>query len=69
MDDEKSTHDKLVDTYLEYFKYNELWHKRRSVRMYYATQKNLKKIKRLAKQLELENKEIFKNRPRPRRKK
>lgn len=67
MDNGKTTHDKLVDAYLEYFKYNELWHKRRSVRMYYGTQKNLKKIKRLARQLESENKEIFKNRPRPKR--
>ena len=53
------THDKLTKAYIEYFKNNEKWVRRRSVRTYYATQRHLKQIKKLAHQLEKENREIF----------
>jgi len=56
MDD---THDQLVKEYLEYFKANEKWVARRSIRTYYATQKHLKQIKRLAQKLERENLNLY----------
>ena len=57
MDD---THDQLVKAYLEYFKANERWEKKRSWRSYYATQRWLRKIKSLSKQKQEENTVIFK---------
>lgn len=63
---EDDTHDQLTQAYLEYFKAYEWWETKRSVRAYYATQKQLKRIKKLARQLEKENTDIFRrvqNRP------
>jgi len=58
---EDDTHDKLTKAYIEYYKANEKWVRRRSYRTYYATQQWLKKIQRLSKQLQKENLEIFQN--------
>jgi len=56
---EDDTHDKLTKAYLEYFKHNEKWETRLSTRTYYATQQELRKIKKLAKQKETENRQLF----------
>jgi len=61
-----NTHDKLVEEYLNYFRQNELWQERRSIRTYYGTQRHLRNIRNLCIQLEKENRAIFQNRPRPR---
>ena len=53
------THDELVKAYLEYYKANEKWERSRSYRTYYATQRWLRKIRRLAKAKGEENKEYF----------
>ena len=52
-------HDELVKAYLEYFKANEKWERNRSYRTYYATQRWLRKIRRLAKAKSEENKDYF----------
>jgi hypothetical protein len=41
-------HDQLVKAYLDYFKANEWWERKRSVRAYYAVQKSIREIKELA---------------------
>lgn len=41
-------HDQLVREYLNYFRENEKWEQKDSVRKYYAVQKHIKKIKKLA---------------------
>jgi len=56
MDD---THDQLVKAYLEYFKANEKWEIRRSMRTYYATQRWLREIQKLSKAKQKENTEFF----------
>ena len=56
---EEDTHDKLVKAYLEYFRCNEWWVRKRSHRSYYETQQNLREIRSLAKQLINENLEYF----------
>ena len=43
-------HDRLVKAYLEYFKANEAWEHRQSVRKYYAVQKCVREIRILAKE-------------------
>jgi len=48
-------HDRLVEAYLEYFKANEAWERKQSVRKYYAVQKCVREIRDLA---DLRNKEI-----------
>ena len=48
-------HDKLVKAYLEYFKANEAWEHKQSVRKYYAVQKCIRNIRDIA---DLRNKEI-----------
>lgn len=53
------THDKLTKAYLEYFKANEKWETKKSVRTYYATQKWLRQIQKLSKAKQKENTEIF----------
>ena len=53
------THDELVKAYLEYFKANEAWEQRKSVRKYYAVQKCVRKIRKLAKERNTEIKEDF----------
>jgi hypothetical protein len=58
-DIEDDIHDKLTKAYLEYFKANEKWEVRRSVRTYYATQKWLREIQKLGKAKQKENTEIF----------
>lgn len=61
------THDKLVKTYLEYFKTYDHYMERGTVRGYYAHQKNVRELYRLAKLLNKELQEEFYNcRPRPR---
>ena len=59
-------HDKLTQAYLEYFKANEWWETKRSVRGYYAAQRWLREIQKLSKAKQKENTEIFRqvqNRP------
>jgi len=56
MDD---THDQLVKAYLEYFKANEKWEIRRSMRTYYATQRWLREIQKLSKAKQKENTDFF----------
>jgi len=56
---EDDTHDKLTKAYIEYFKHNEKWQRRHSVRTYYATQKKLQEIKALSTQLLRENRTLF----------
>ena len=51
--------DKLVQAYLDYFKANDWWERSRSYRAYYATQKHLRQIKRLAKAKSDENHDYF----------
>jgi hypothetical protein len=58
MDD---THDELVKAYLEYFKANEAWERKKSVRKYYAVQQCTKKIKKISHQRNLEIREEFYN--------
>jgi len=53
------THDKLVKAYLEYFKANEKWESGRSYRAYYATQKWLRQIRKLAKARDIDNRTFF----------
>jgi hypothetical protein len=48
-------HDKLVQAYLEYFKANEAWERKQSVRKYYAVQKCVREIRDIA---DMRNKEI-----------
>jgi len=48
-------HDQLVKAYLDYFKKNEIWERRRSVRTYFEVQKCIRKVRELA---EARNKEI-----------
>jgi len=48
-------HDQLVKAYLDYFKANEWWERKRSVRAYYAVQKSIREIKELA---TLRNREV-----------
>ena len=50
-----SIHDKLVKAYLDYFKANEWWEEKRSVRGYYEVQKHIRNIRTLA---DARNKEI-----------
>ena len=52
-------HDELVKAYLEYFKANEAWERRQSVRKYYAVQKAVRQIKKLAKDRNEEIREQF----------
>ena len=52
--------DQLVKAYLEYFKANDKWEKNLSYRTYYATQKWLREIRRLAKEKQVANKDYFK---------
>jgi len=56
---EDDLHDKITKAYLEYFKANEWWETRRSVRAYYKVQQCLKEIRRLTKQRIDENKQLF----------
>lgn len=61
MDNENSPedlHDQLVKAYLNYFRENEKWEQRDSVRQYYAVQVHVKKIKKLARLRELEIRKI-----------
>lgn len=46
---EKDTHDKLVEAYLNYFKVNENFEKRNSVRTHRFSRKWLREIRKLAK--------------------
>lgn len=64
--EEKSLHDQLVEAYLAYFAANEQWQARRSERTYYETQRNLRLIRTLAKQIKDANNNWYQNRPRPR---
>ena len=52
-------HDKLVKAYLEYFKANEWWQTKKSVRAYYSTQKKLREIREISKNLQDENRQMF----------
>jgi len=56
---EDDTHDKLTKAYIEYFKANEKWETKRSVRTYFATQKQLRQIHKLSRQKQRENTEIY----------
>lgn len=49
MSEEDSTHDQLIQAYLDYFKANEWWERKESIRAYAAVQQQVKKIKNLAK--------------------
>jgi hypothetical protein len=49
-ENEESTHDQLVQAYLDYFKANEWWERSYSVRAYSAVQKQTRLIKALAKE-------------------
>ena len=53
--------DQLVKAYLEYFKANDKWEKNLSYRTYYATQRWLREIRRLAKEKQVANKDHFKD--------
>lgn len=55
---EDDLHDQLVKAYLEYFKASEKWEKQDSFRKYYATQKPLRKIRKLALEREKQIREI-----------
>ena len=55
----EDTHDQLVKAYLEYFKAQEWWLRKRSHRAYYETQKWLREIRRLAKAKQLENTDYY----------
>ena len=48
-------HDRLVKAYLDYFKANEAWERKQSVRKYYSVQKCIREIRDIA---DLRNKEI-----------
>lgn len=48
-DDEESIHDQLIQAYLDYFKANDWWEQKNSVRAYWAIQKQTRLIKKLAK--------------------
>lgn len=54
----KDLHDQLVHAYLEYFRANEIWERKHSVRTYSIVQKATREIKRLAKERNTEIKEI-----------
>jgi len=56
---EDDTHDKLTKAYIEYYKANEKWETRRSVRTYYTTQQKLREIQKLSKAKQKENKTLF----------
>jgi len=56
---EDDTHDKLTKAYIEYYKANEKWETRRSVRTYYATQKQLREIQKLSKAKQKENLKLY----------
>jgi hypothetical protein len=53
------TQDKLVQAYLEYFKANEWWEQKRSIRGYYAANRWLREIRKLAKTKQEENTDYF----------
>ena len=52
---EDDIHDQLVQAYLEYFKANEVWERRKSVRTYFKVQQCIRKVRDLA---DSRNKEI-----------
>lgn len=52
-------HDELVKAYLDYFKANEAWEQRKSVRKYYAVQKAIRQIRKLAKERNEEIREHY----------
>jgi len=54
MSDEQDLHEQLVRAYLDYFKANEWWERKHSVRAYAAVQQCTRKIKDIAKQRNLE---------------
>ena len=49
IDDKDPIHDQLIKAYLDYFKANEQWERKRSVRAYAAVQQKTKLIRQLAK--------------------
>lgn len=52
---EDDIHDQLVQAYLEYFKANEIWERKKSVRTYFKVQQNIRKVRDIA---DARNKEI-----------
>jgi hypothetical protein len=52
---EDDIHDQLVKAYLEYFKANEIWERKKSVRTYFKVQQNIRKVRDIA---DARNKEI-----------
>lgn len=64
--EEKSLHEQLLEAYLAYFEANEKWQRKHSERKYYETQRNLRLIRKLAKQIKDSNTRWYQNRPRPR---
>lgn len=60
------THDKFVKAYLEYFKTYDQWKERPSVRRYFAHQKRVKVMMKLAKLMNKQlQDEFYRNRERP----
>jgi hypothetical protein len=47
--DKDDIHDELTKAYVEYFQMNDWWERNRSIRAYYAVQKTVRQIRRLAK--------------------
>jgi len=47
--DNDDIHDELTKAYVEYFQMNDWWERNRSIRAYYAVQKTVRQIRRLAK--------------------
>ena len=58
---ETDLHDELTIAYLNYYRAYEWWETKRSQRGYYACNKWLREIRKLAKQRVEENQAIFKN--------
>jgi len=50
MSEEDPIHDQLVQAYLDYFKANDWWERKKSVRAYYEVQKQTRRIRALAKE-------------------
>jgi len=61
MNNEDDLHTQLVQAYLEYFKANEWWERKNSVRAYSAVQKATREIRRIARERNTEIKEIQKD--------
>jgi hypothetical protein len=47
--DRDDIHDELSKAYVEYFKMNDWWERKRSIRAYYAVQQTVRRIRKLAK--------------------